>query len=83
MLCEGFGLGKDDTNETDDSHDVNDEELDLDELMMEQLQKQRRPVHRRSDGYERKRIYRGAVVKQDENNNADTDPNNNKWINNE
>ena len=71
MLCEGFGLGKNETNETDDSHDVNDE--DLDELMMDQLQKQRRPVHRRSDGYERKHIYRGAVVKQDENNDADTD----------
>ena len=65
MLCEGFGLGKNETNETDDSHDVNDE--DLDELMMDQLQKQRRPVHRRSDGYERKHIYRGAVVKQNEN----------------
>ena len=70
MLCEGFGLDKNETNETGDSHDVDDE--DLDELMMDQLQKQRRPVHRRSDGYERKHIYRGAVVKQDKNNDADT-----------
>lgn len=75
MSCEGCRLGKDDTNETDDSHDVNDEELDLDELMMEQLQKQRRPVHRRGDGYERKHIYRGAVVKQDKNEDADSDSN--------
>ena len=65
MLCEGFGLSKNETNETDNSHDVNDE--DLEDLMMDQLQKQRRPVHRRSDGYERKHIYRGAVVKQNEN----------------
>ena len=64
--------------ETGNSHDVDDEESDLDELMMEQLQKQRRPVHRRSDGYERKHIYRGAVVKHDENNNADMDSNNNE-----
>ncbi len=60
-----------------DSHDKNDD--DLDELMMGQLKNQRRPVHRRSDGYERKHIYRGAVVKQDENSdantNADTDTN--------
>ncbi|MCL7411917.1 MAG: hypothetical protein M8350_08990 [Methanosarcinaceae archaeon] len=59
-----------------DPHDENDD--DLDELMMGQLQKQRRPVHRRSDGYERKHIYRGAVVKQDENSDADTDPDNNE-----
>ena len=70
MLCEGSRLGKNKTNETGDSHDVDDEELD--QLMMDQLQKQRRPVHRRSDGYERKHIYRGAVVKQDKNNDADT-----------
>ena len=48
-----------------ESHDVDDEELD--ELMMKLLHQQRRPVHRRGDGYERKHIYRGAVVKQDEN----------------
>ncbi len=65
----------DDTNETDDSHAVNDEELDPDELMMEQFHKQRRPVHRRSDGYERKHIYRGAVVKHDKNENADLNNN--------
>ncbi len=64
-----------DSNETDDSHDMNDEELDPDELMMEQLHKQRRPVHRRSDGYERKHIYRGAVVKQDKNKDVDPDKN--------
>ena len=58
-------MSKNETNETDNSHDVNDE--DLEDLMMDQLQKQRRPVHRRSDGYERKHIYRGAVVKQNEN----------------
>ena len=66
----------DESYESDDSHDVDDEELDPDELMMEQLQKQRRPVHRRSDGYERKHIYRGAVVKQDKN--EDAEPNNHK-----
>lgn len=70
-------MGKDDTNETDDSHDVDDEELDLDELMMKQIHQQRRPVHRRGDGYERKHIYRGAVVKQDKNNNTDADSSNN------
>ena len=65
MSCEGFELSKNETDKTSDSHDMDDE--DLDELMMDQLQKQRRPVHRRSDGYERKHIYRGAVVKQNEN----------------
>ena len=68
-------MGKD---ETDDSHDVDDEELDLDELMMKQIHQQRRPVHRRGDGYERKHIYRGAVVKLDKN--EDADSNNNEGI---
>ena len=59
-----------------ESHDVDDEELD--ELMMKQLHQQRRPVHRRGDGYERKHIYRGAVVKQDENSDSDTDSDGNE-----
>lgn len=71
-------MENDETNVINDSRDVNDEESDLDELMMEQLQKQRRPVHRRSDGYERKHIYRGAVVKQDENSNTDVGSSNNE-----
>ena len=58
------------------SHDVDDEELD--ELMMKQIHQQRRPVHRRGDGYERKHIYRGAVVKQDVNDNDYTDSNSNE-----
>ena len=66
------------TNKSHDSDEVNDEELDLDELMMEQLQKQRRPVHRRIDGYERKHIYRGAVIKQDKNDGVDADSNDNE-----
>ncbi|MGP8321369.1 MAG: hypothetical protein ACT6FE_03465 [Methanosarcinaceae archaeon] len=49
-------------NETSYSHKV-DENDDMDELMLKQLRQQRRPVHRRDDGYERKHIYRGAVVK--------------------
>lgn len=44
------------------TEDMTDEELD--ELMIQQARSQRKPVHRRADGYERKRIYKGAVVKE-------------------
>ncbi|HJH31772.1 MAG TPA: hypothetical protein C5S50_06260 [Methanosarcinaceae archaeon] len=60
-------MGNNETDKTNDSHNV-DENDDLDELMLKQLHRQRRPVHRRDDGYERKHIYRGAVVKQEKNN---------------
>jgi hypothetical protein len=39
-------------------------EEELDELMEKQLKEQKRPDHRRSDGYERRRIYRGVVAKK-------------------
>jgi len=42
----------------------NDEPTDdeLESLMEQQFKQQKRPDYRRSDGYERKRITRGAVV---------------------
>ncbi|MGP8320314.1 MAG: hypothetical protein ACT6FD_05935 [Methanosarcinaceae archaeon] len=55
-----------DDHDNDYSHNVN-ENNDLDELMLKQLSQQRRSVHRRSDGYERRHIYRGAVVKREKN----------------
>lgn len=39
-------------------------EEELDDLMEKQLKEQKRPDHRRGDGYERRRIYRGVVAKK-------------------
>jgi hypothetical protein len=41
-----------------------EEEEELDDLMERQLKEQKRPDHRRNDGYERRRIYRGVVTKK-------------------
>lgn len=46
------------------TEDMTEEELD--EFMVQQARSQRKPVHRRADGYERKRIYKGVVVKEKE-----------------
>jgi len=49
-------------DELTDDEPTDDE---LESLMEQQFKQQKRPDYRRSDGYERKRITRGAVINDD------------------